>query len=563
MKLHWWMPAAVLLLAPGCGDESTPAQTAASRPDATPNAPWFRDQSAQRGVTFTCDTYLHEAPWMPEICVGAAAAIDFNDDGWQDLYLLQASGEGGNRLLRNRGDGTFEDVTAESGAGDSGYGSGVAVGDVDGDGDQDIFVANLGDDVLLKNHGDGTFTDASASAGLSAPGWGTSSSFFDADGDGDLDLFVCRYIEWSPEGVLPCLGVNVGDMETRDYCKPSRYPQTPDVLYANDGTGRFTDVSEASGIASVTGYGLGIGTADFDDDGDVDMFVANDTIPDRLWKNDGQGNFQETGFAMACDRDNSGLAKAGMGVSVADLDRDGRPDLIVCNLRGESDSLYLNKGTHFQDVTTRAGLSKHSYHYTRFGLGLVDFDNDGVLDYFSANGAVLADPDSPLDDKYAHSNLLLRGSDTGLGFEAIPEMGGLDAMTPRTSRGAVFADFNNDGGMDILVMNRDAPARLLMNTVPDRGHWLLLDVRDPAGAPAIGARVEVQTPKGTITDTVRTDSSYIAARDHRVHVGLAAAEQADQIRVIWPDGTTTELGPTKADQVVRIPHPGGAAPGSR
>ena len=551
MSMHPWialLTGCSLLLGACSGEDASPTSPAAKPTLAT--APWFASQASDRGVDFTLDTELDDAHWMPEIIVGGGAVLDFDDDGWMDLYLLQAAGDGGNRLFRNMGDGRFTDVTQGSGAGDTGYGSGVATGDVDGDGDVDVFVSNLGADVLLRNDGNGKFTDITATSGLGDEGWGTSATFFDADADGDLDLFVCRYVQWSPETVKPCLGIGFNDLETKDYCKPNRYPPTTDLFYRNDGTGRFESTDLTSAIALVEGYGLGVVAADFDGNGTTDLFVANDTMPDRFWRNAGDGTFEEAGFAMACDRDNTGLAKAGMGVSVADLNDDGRPDLIVCNLKGETDSLYINQGSYFRDVTSQAGLSGSSFGFTRFGLGLVDFDNDDRLDYFAANGAVLGAPHVQSGDAYAQKNLLLKGRKGSLGFLAVEGDDTMERLEPRTSRGALFGDFDNDGGMDIVVINRNAPVRLLVNTVPDRGNWLLIDVRTAAGAPAIGARVEVDLGEQVRTGFVRSDSSFLSARDPRVHIGLGSLEQVPAIRVFWPDGTSASKQDVKANEVV-------------
>ena len=493
------------------------------------------------------DTELDEEYWLPEIIVGGGAAIDFNDDGWMDLYLLQAAGDGHNRLYQNMGDGTFKDVTSGSGAADDGYGSGAATGDVDGDGDVDIFISNLGPDVLLLNEGNGRFTDVTQESGLGDEGWGTSATFFDADSDGDLDLFICRYSLWSPETVLPCLGLS---SDERGYCKPNRYPATTDLLYLNNGMGQFERVAGQGNIDLVEGYGLGVVAADFDGDGATDLFVANDTLPDRLWLNKGGGAFEEAGFAWACDRDNSGLAKAGMGVTVADMNDDGAPDLLVCNIKGETDSLYLNSGSFFKDITAQTGLSGPSFGYTRFGLGLLDFNNDGQLDYFAANGAVNADMTILEGDPFAQRNLLLKGRGDTLGFQKLEGMGGLDSLVARTSRGAIFSDFDNDGGMDIVILNRNAPARLLANTVQNRGNWLLVDVRTHAGAPAIGARVEVDLGERTRTGLVRTDSSYQTAGDHRVHLGLGPLDVVPEVRVTWPDGSTTIRNDVEANAMI-------------
>ena len=399
------------LLNGGCDDPKEGPDSHVALPAHVDQA-WFAPEATERGLDFVLDTELDEEYWLPEIIVGGGAAIDFNDDGWMDLYLLQAAGDGHNRLYQNMGDGTFKDVTSGSGAADDGYGSGAATGDVDGDGDVDIFISNLGPDVLLLNQGNGRFTDVTQESGLGDEGWGTSATFFDADSDGDLDLFVCRYSLWSPETVLPCLGLS---SDERGYCKPNRYPATTDLLYLNNGMGQFERVAGQGNIDQVEGYGLGVVAADFDGDGAADLFVANDTLPDRLWLNKGGGAFEEAGFAWACDRDNSGLAKAGMGVTVADMNDDGAPDLLVCNIKGETDSLYLNSGSFFKDITAQTGLSGQASATHGSAWGLMDFNNDGQLDYFAANGAVNADMTILEGDPFAQRNLLLKGRGTRWG----------------------------------------------------------------------------------------------------------------------------------------------------
>jgi len=543
----------------GCGeDEPSRAEAVAgTTPPPSTDAEvvdWFAtdDESGRPGLDFTVGIELDEAAWLPEIMIGGGAAFDHDDDGWMDLYLLQGSGPGGNRLFRNLEGRGFEDVTEGSGLGHGGYGSGVATGDYDGDGDVDVFVTNVGPDVLFRNEGDGTFTDVTASSGLGDAGWGTSATFFDLDDDGDLDLFVCRYIDWAPDREKSCRNVR-GDF---DYCHPLGY-EAPmsDLLYRNDG-GVFVDVSESSGIASEKGNGLGVAAADFDGDDRLDLFVANDQMPDRLWLNQGDGTFVESAFRMGCDRDMTGLAKAGMGVSTEDVDDDGDLDLLVCNIASETDSFYLNQGGRFVDSTNRAGIGSRSRPFTRFGLGLVDLDNDAVLDYFAANGAVAADLDAePGRDPYAQPNLVLHGRRDRLGFEPVEPEGGVLGLTPRTSRAAIFVDLDNDGGLDVVTVNLEAPTRLLRNVVPDRGHWLLLDVRNDVGAPAIAARVTADLGDRTLTRFVRTDSSYLAARDPRVHLGLGDIEVVPSIEVRWPDGRTRRLESVEVDRVIRIDPP--------
>ena len=514
---------------------------------------WFQEQAVERGVDFSLVTALDEAPWAPEIIVGGGAALDFDDDGLLDLYLLQSSGEGGNRLFRNRGEAGFEDVTRTAGVGHEGYGSGVATGDYDGDGDVDILVTNLGPDVLYRNEGDGTFTDVTEEVGLGDDGWGSSAVFFDLDRDGDLDLFVTRYLGWSPDREKQCRNAN----GFPEYCDPESFEApTTDLLYRNDGPAGFVDISEPSGIGAIAGNGLGVMTADFDGDGWFDLFVANDKNPDRLWVNLGDGRFEESGLRMGCDRDLTGIAKAGMGVAVEDIDDDGDLDLIVCNFNGETDSFYINENGRFLDSTNRAGLGAPSRRYTRFGLGLVDFDNDTRLDYFAANGAVASNLEAPPgSDSYAEHNLAMRGRADRVGFVEIDVPGGIRGLPAMTSRGAVFGDFDNDGGVDIGVVNRDAGFHLLRNVVKDRGGWLLLDVRDVAGAPALGATVRVELGNRVLTRIVRSDGSYMTARDPRVHVGVGDLEEVSALEIEWPDGRSRRIESVQVDRVIRIDPP--------
>ncbi len=537
----------------GCGGEepATPAPApATATSDLAPD--WFTSDAASRGIDFVLETELDEAAWLPEIMIGGGAAFDYDADGRLDLYLLQGVGPDGNRLYRNIDGTRFEDVTESAGVGDHGYGSGAATGDYDGDGDVDLLVTNVGPDVLYRNNGDGTFTDVTAEVGLGDAGWGTSAGFLDIDGDGDLDLFVTRYLDWAPEREKACRNVR-GDF---DYCHPLGYAApTTDLLYRNDG-GVFTEISEPSGIAGERGNGLGVVAADVDEDGRLDLFVANDQMPDRLWLNRGDGTFENAAFRLGCDRDMTGIAKAGMGVSAEDVDDDGDLDLIVCNISTETDSFYLNEGGRFVDSTNRAGIGGPSRRFTRFGLGLIDFDNDSHLDYFAANGAVAADLEVAAGvDAYAEPNLLLKGRSDRIGFTEVEPAGGVRDLEPRTSRAAIFGDFDDDGGMDVVVVNIGAPTRLLRNVVPNRGHWLLLDVRDDAGAPALAARVTADLGDRTLTRIVRTDSSYLAARDPRVHLGLGEVDRLPSLEVRWPDGRTRRIDSVEVDRVLRIDPP--------
>lgn len=532
-----WLLRIVPLLLLSCSNEQPTVQK--------PSEPaWFMDEAIERGVSFTLQTTLAPTPQLPEIVAGGAAAFDYDNDGFIDLYLVQATG-GANVLLHNTGDGTFEDVSAASGTADPGFGMGVATADVNGDGFVDLYITNVGANVLLLNNGDGSFRDATSTAGVGHDGFGASATFFDADGDGDLDLFLTNYVAWSPEREIECR-TRTGEL---DYCAPVHY-QAPseDVLYRNNGDASFTNITAEAGLAGSLGNGLGVVARDFTGDGAIDLFIANDGNPDRLWVNDGRGHFTDRAMALGCDRDMSGKAKAGMGVVGEDVDDDGDIDVIVCNLVGEADSLYENRDGTFVDVAGRAGIASASRRFTRFGLVFGDFDNDGLRDLFEANGRVGTRDPAYGSDPYAEPNVLLRGKSDG----TFSEVRAIDGETPRTSRAAVALDVNNDGGLDLLIINREAPAVLLMNRVPATGHWVTLDIRDANGAPALGASVRASINGRLIYRFVHSDGSYLAASDPRIHVGLGDATSLDDVQIIWRDGTTKTIGSVEADRITVI-----------
>ena len=540
----------LLFLAPilfcACKEETRPV--AAVPVDAQEGPTWFSDAAASRGIDFTLGATLGSEPLLPEIVAGGGAAIDIDDDGWMDLYLLQATAPEGNVLLRNNGDGTFQDISEGSGARDTGFGMGAATGDYDGDGDMDIYISNHGPNTLLRNNGDGTFTDVSTDSGTSHPGFGASATFFDGDQDGDLDLFVTNYVDWALDRELECRS-RTGELE---YCAPVNYESpSADVLYRNNGDGTFTDISSSSGIADALGNGLGVVARDFNGDQLQDIFVANDGNPDRLWINLGSMRFKDAAMQLGCDRDISGTPKAGMGVVGEDIDDDGDIDLLVCNLVGETDSLFINQNGRFTDATGQRGLAAVSRGFTRFGIGLVDFDNDSQFDLFEANGRVGKRAPAWADDPYAEPNLLFRGAPDGQ-FQEVSPRGGVKDQAARTSRGAIFLDIDNDGGQDILVINREAPARLLVNEAPARGNWVMLDIRNANGAPAIGAHVTARLGERTIHRHVHTDGSYLTGNDPRLHIGLGDAESLQDVRVIWPDGSAVTMSEIPAGSIMRI-----------
>lgn len=550
MKLLAACLAALLLVACGGATENPPTVEAAE------GTPWFEDVTAESGLDFVHTSGHDEVHYMPEIMAGGAALFDMDNDGDLDAYLVQSGyliAQGppspGNGLYRNLGDGRFEDISGESGdAAHTGYGMGVATGDVDGDGRVDLYITNVGADVLLRNLGDGRFEDITQQAGLGNTAWGAGAVFFDMDRDGDLDLFVSTYLRWSPALEIDCYSPNGWQV----FCSPQSYnAPLPDVLYRNEGDGTFTDISYRSRVAERPGNGLGVISADFDGDGWPDLFVANDGMPDHLWMNLRDGSMVEDGAFVGCAVDQEGQPKAGMGVSVADFDDDGDPDLLVCNLRKESDSLYLNDGGLFSDVTAAYGLASISEPFTRFGMGWVDFDHDGRLDLYQANGRVTrhSTPLSPTDP-HAEPNLLFRGVDGG--FSEVQPRGGTALPIIATSRAAAFGDLDNDGAVDILVANLDGPPHLLRNVVPQRGEWIMFSVLNAQGAPAIGARLSARIGERTVTREVRTASSYFAANDPRLHFGLATAVEVSDVKVRWPDGSEQDFGTHAAGQVVEL-----------
>jgi hypothetical protein len=515
-----------LALLSGCERRDVP-----SSPPA--DADRFAQEAGPRGLDFVYQSGQTSDYHMPEIMGGGAALFDMDGDGDIDAYLVQ--GEGNNQLFRNDGGGLFTDISEASGADDGGYGMGVACGDYDGDGDVDLYVTNNGVNRLLANDGAGRFTDLTEQARVGLQGWSTSSAFTDIDADGDLDLFVTQYLEWPPRVDLDCFNTMGG----RDYCSPRNYfAPAQDVLYRNDGNGTFTQITAEAGMTVNSGTGLGVSAADFTGDQRVDIFVANDGMPDQLWVNMGENRFVDRGIEMGAAFDRDGRAAAGMGVAVADIDGDDDLDVIVGNLRNESDTLLRNDGGYFTNVTAAAGMGAASRRFTRFGIGWFDFDHDGLLDLYQANGRVMRQAQRYNQDPYAEPDLLYRGMPDGrFAPITLPQVG--------TGRAAAFGDVDDDGAVDVLVVNRDGPAHLLMNKSAD-GHWIGFSVLDEQGAPAIGAKVVLTANGVRIRRDVHSASSYLASNDPRVHVGLGTVPVVERVEVRWTDGETETFGPFDA-----------------
>ncbi len=548
--------AAVVALLTALVTACTPAAPAPSGPPgASVAVPWFEEVAVAAGLKFVHRSG-HEGDLyrLPEIMGGGAALFDMDGDGDLDALLVQ-SGELGrddrgprHRLFRNDGRGRFEDATAGSGVEIAGYGMGIATGDYDDDGDVDLYLTNLGGNLLLQNDGRGRFIDVTMAAGAAGSGWSTSAAFFDADGDGDLDLFVTRYLAWEPARERQCFSLT-GRI---DFCSPKNYDApTSDLLFVNRGNGTFADMSAAAGLTAARGNGLGVVVDDVNADGRPDVFVANDGTPNHLWLNQGGGRFIDVALARGVAIDQDGAPKAGMGVHVADVDDDGDNDLLVMNLDSESDSYFRNDGAFFVDATNMVGLRVASRRFTRFGMAMVDFDNDGRLDLYEANGRVGLQGDTFSSDPYAEPNLLFQGI-AGGAFEELQPRGGIAAPLVATSRAAAFGDIDNDGGIDVLVANRDQAPHLLRNVAPNRGHWAQFAVKTARGSDALGAILRVAAGGRTWRRDVLSAYSYLAANDPRVHVGLGPATAIDHVDVTWPGGTVERFGPFGVDGVVTL-----------
>lgn len=489
--------------------------------------------------------------WLPEMTPGGVAVADVDGDSDLDLYFVQGGSLAeqvptalGNRLYLNRGDGHFDLATESHRAADTGYGQGVAAGDYDNDGDIDFYVTNAGPNVLLRNDGSGRFDDVTESAGVGDPGFGSSAALLDLDRDGDLDLYVANYVKWSPDNEVDCYVSGI-----RAYCAPQNYEAPAvDRIYRNDGDGTFTDMTDAVGLDRAFGNGLGVVGDDVDGNGFVDVFVANDMTYNQLWLNQGDWKFDEAAMLWGCAMDGLGNVKAGMGTATPDVDDDGDFELFVVNFEGQTDSLFRNEGTWFSDATAELGLGLASRRYTRFGVVFADFDNDGRLDLYEANGAV--EPGDMRDgDIYREPNLLFRGLDGG-GFEEVVPIGGTIESLIHTSRGLAVGDLDDDGSLDLVVANRDGPAYVLMNQVGGRGNWIRFRAVGQEGRDAHAAVVSANVGARRLYRKVQPEGSYLSSNDPRVHFGLGDAQVAADVTVRWPTGQVEAFGDFEAGVTV-------------
>ncbi|HTA41275.1 MAG TPA: CRTAC1 family protein [Bryobacteraceae bacterium] len=545
------------------------------------NAPAFEDVARETGLNFWHFSGATGDFLLPELMGSGAAFIDYDNDGDLDVYLIQGAPTGpqgtplvpvppgwkpGNRLFRNNlketGKLTFTDVTGSSGLGLADKGMGVAAGDYDNDGYTDLYVTNYGHNVLYHNNGNGTFTDVTAGAGVASSGWSSSAAFLDYDKDGLLDLAVVHYLDFYRR---PCYT----PQGSPNYCGPQPFKGTITELYHNLGNGRFRNVTADVGLDKKPGPGLGILTGDFGASGFPDFLVADDGAANHLWINsrrsaDSQESnrvLHEEGVSRGLAYASDGKPRAGMGIADGDVYGDGGEALVVTNIPTEAFTLFQRQSNgDFVDATEQSGLSHISLPFTGFGVGLIDIENRGWLDLFSANGAVNVTME-PKEDRfpYKEKKLLLRNMGKGKGFQDITASAGPVFQIPEVSRAAVFGDVNNDGGVDILVTNNNGPARLLLNTARDRGHWLLVHLEGTrTNRSAYGSVVEVVRKDGTsVKRYVRGDASYLAANDPRAHFGLGRANAVDRIQVYWLAGGCEIWKPAAVDRIVNLREGGG------
>lgn len=522
---------------------------------------WFKEITTEVGLDFAHETGPSGFRELPEINGSGAALFDFDNDGDLDIYLTSGhrklprestAKDPVNRLYRQDPDGGYVDVTAESGLGDGGYGMGVAIGDIDNDGDTDLYVANYGPDRLYRNRGDGTFEDVTAAAGIKVTGWSSSTAFLDYDRDGFLDLYVARYVDYDPK--RRCFD-HAGRLE---YCGPLEFPPFHDHLLHNDGDGTFTDVSEAAGITSISAAGLGVVCEDLNDDGWIDVYVANDAHANQLWINQGNGTFKDDALILGAAYNLHGQPEAGMGVVAADVDNDADLDLFMTHLMEESNTLYRNlgMGRGFEDVTGESGLAESSIVFTGFGTAALDIEHDGDLDLVVLNGRVRQGKPAgtvhlPVPwNLYAEPNLVYQNDGTGH-FSVVGAPVASLCQTSEVSRGLAIGDIDSDGDIDLLISNLQGRARLYRNDTPRKGHWLGVRAVDPRlKREAIGARVTIFAGNRRLVRTINRGFSYLSSSDPLAHFGLGNSAKINHIEVRWPDGLRERFPGVSGDRNV-------------
>lgn len=527
----------------------------------------FQDDTAASKIEFVLRNGAAGRFHLIELMPGGVAVLDYNSDGCQDIFftngasvpeLIKTGPSFLNRLFRNRCDGTFEDVTEKANAGGAGYSMAVAAADYNNDGFPDLFIAGVNRNQLLRNRGDGTFEDVTAAAGLSGVDpklgkmWAISAGWFDADNDGWLDLFVSNYVDWKPKEEKQC-----GSETTKFYCHPDNYTGRPHQLFRNRRDGTFADISASSGIAGNTGKGMGVAFGDFNRDGKTDIFVANDSVRNFLFENLGNGKFREVGLQYGVSYGENGRAIAGMGADFRDYDNDGLPDIAVTGMINDSYLLFKNtgKGFFFENATIASGFMAATRQLTGWGMGFVDFDNDGWKDVFFANSHF------PQLDRYIGApsplpNTILHNERNGT-FRDVSKHAGGALQAAAFWRGAAFADFDGDGRVDVVVSAINTPARLFRNVTPKSGHWLAFRLKGKqSNRDGLGAELHITLPDGRrLMNQATTSVGYASSSESLVRFGLGEQSFAAIVEVRWPSGIRQTLRKVEGDRIVNVEEP--------
>jgi hypothetical protein len=522
--------------------------------------PYFTDVASRSPFNYVTRNDYRRRKYFIQPLAGGVAMLDYDNDGKMDMFFtngaelpsMKKPAAFANALLRNRGEGVFEDRTAAAGlaGGDSGYHVGAAAGDYDNDGDTDLFLANAGANTLLRNNGDGTFTDATAGSGISKPTntLSVGAAWFDYDNDRLPDLVVSDYTIWTPETDYQC-----ADSSKRDiYCSPTRYVSVPNRLYHNLGNGKFEDVTEQAGLAAAHGKGMGVSIADVNNDDRPDIFIVNDTERNFLFINQGGGKFLEQGAIYGVSFNDDGVAVNGMGSDAKDFNNDGFVDLFYNDLATQVFALFAgDRGKSFRYVSYASGLGRLSNRFGGWGAGFIDYDNDGWKDLYSANGDV-----DYLGDNAKQSDTMFRNLD-GKSFADVSAAMGVAFTRQGFHRGAAFSDLNDDGSLDIVVTGLNERPRILMNAGTPGVHWLLLDLQGTRGSrDAIGAKIKVTTATGRVLHNhVSASIGLMSSSDRRVHFGLGAETAISSIEIGWPGGQVQTLSNVKTDQILRVREP--------
>jgi hypothetical protein len=536
-------------------------------PAATPNHAGdspivFENNINGSNIHFELKNSISPQRYSIETMTGGVALFDYNNDGLLDIFftngatipsLEKSSPAFYNRLFHNNGDGTFTDATEKAGLSGAGYSMGVAAGDYDNDGFVDLYVAGFNRNQLFHNNGDGTFTEVTEKAGVSGAfrqgtPWSVAAGWFDYNNDGLLDLFVVNYLDYSLATAHVCRTDNIVD-----YCSPNEYRGTPNLLYRNNGDGTFTDVSQQSRISQYPGKGMGLAFADYDGDGFTDVFVSNDSFPNFLLHNNGDGTFTDVALPAGVAYNENGRTVAGMGIDFRDIDNDGRPDIFQTAMYGDSFPLYRNLGNgQFEDVTEMTGMAAMTSRFTAWGTGVFDFDNDGNKDIFAAGSAILDNSMEVNHKPYPLPNWLYRNLGN-MRFHDVSAQAGSAFCAPAAHRGAAFGDLNNDGKIDIVVTVLNGQPQLFMNRSPSHHHWIILklvgvvDNRD-----GLGTKVKITTANGVQYNEATTAVGYNSSSDKRVHFGLGNAAIVERIELTWPRGGIQTLTHVMADQILTI-----------